>query len=168
FANTTFAYTKNHDFFSTNSQINQNFTQSETILIKDRELFTANTSLDYFFKKLESNIKLKLGYAQSELKNIVNDSELRKVNSINYNYGLEYRTAFDGLFNFHLGSKWLTNEIEATMINKFTDNVSFLDLTFTFNESLNIDFNSERYYFGNLNTDNTYYFLDFNVRYTVK
>ncbi|MBT8245472.1 carboxypeptidase-like regulatory domain-containing protein [Winogradskyella sp.] len=168
FANTTFAYTKNHDFFSTNSQINQNFTLSEAIVIKDRELFTANTSLDYFFKKLESNVKLKLGYTQSEFKNIVNNSELREVNSINYNYGFEYRTAFNGIFNFHLGSKWLTNEIKTTITNEFTDNVSFLDMTFTFNEKLNFDFNSERYYFGNLETDNTYYFLDFNARYTVK
>ena len=168
FANTTFAYTKNHDFFSTNSQINQNFTQSEAIVIKDRELFTVNTSLDYFFKKLDSNIKLKLGYTQSEFKNIVNDSELREVNSTNYNYGFEYRTAFDGLFNFHLGSKWQTNQIETTITNEFTDNVSFLDMTFTFNEKLNIDFNAERYYFGNLETDNIYYFLDFDARYTVK
>lgn len=168
FANTTFAYTKNHDFFSTNSQISQNFTESETIIVKDRELFTANTSVDYFLKKLESNIKLKLGYTQSEFKNIVNDSELREVNSINYNYGFEYRTAFDGIFNFHLGSKWLTNEIETTTTNKFTDNVSFLDVTFTFNEKLNFDLNSERYFFGNLETDNTYYFLDFDARYTIK
>jgi len=168
FANSTFAYTKNHDFFSTNSKISQNFTQSEAIVIKDRELFTANTSLDYFFKKFESNVKLKLGYTQSEFKNIVNDSELRQVNSINYNYGFEYRTAFDGIFNFHLGSRWLTNEIETLVKNEFTDNVSFLDMTFTFNDKLNFDFNSERYYFGNLERDNIYYFLDFDARYTVK
>jgi hypothetical protein len=168
FANTTFAYTKNHDFFSTNSQINQNFTQAEAIVIKDRELFTVNTSIDYFFKKLESNAKLKLGYTQSEFKNVVNNSELREVNSINYNYGFEYRTAFDGLFNFHLGSKWLTNKIETTIINEFTDNVSFLDLTFVLDEKLNFDFQSERYYFGNLESDNIYYFLDFDARYTVK
>lgn len=168
FANTTFAYSKNHDFFSTNSQISQNFTQSEAIVIKDRELLTANTSVDYFFKKLESNVKVKLGYTQSEFKNIVNNSELREVKATNYNYGFEYRTAFDGLFNFHLGSKWLTNEIETTITNKFTDNVSFLDITFTINEKLNFDFNSERYYFGNLESDNIFYFLDFDARYSIK
>ncbi|MCU0351053.1 MAG: TonB-dependent receptor, partial [Flavobacterium sp.] len=48
------------------------------------------------------------------------------------------------------------------------DNVSFLDMTFTFNDKLNFDFNSERYYFGNLERDNIYYFLDFDARYTVK
>jgi hypothetical protein len=167
FTNTTFAYTKNHDFFSTNSQISQNFSQTEAIVIKDRALIMANTSLDYFFTKLESNIKLQLGYTKSEFKNVVNNSDLRTVNSINYNYGFEYRTAFDGLFNFHFGSKWLTSEIETTTRNEFTDNVSFLDMTFVCNEKLNIDFNSERYYFGNLESDNIYYFLDFDVRYTI-
>lgn len=168
FANTTFVYTKNHDFFSTNTLINQNFTQSEAIVIKDRELFNASTSLDFFLKKLESNIKVKLGYTQSEFKNIVNNAQLREVNSINYNYGMEYRTAFDGLLNFHFGSMWLTNKIETTIRNKFTNNVSFLDMTFTFNKKLNIDLSTERYYFGNLEKDNTYYFLDFDARYTVK
>lgn len=168
FANATLAYSKNHDFFSTNTQISKNFTQAEAIVIKDRELFTANTSMDYFFKKLESNLKLKLGYTQSGFKNRVNNSELRKVNSTNYKYGFEFRTAFDGIFNFHLGSKWLTNKIETSITNEFTDNVSFLNLSFILNDKLNVDFQSERYYFGNLETDNIYYFLDFDARYTVK
>jgi len=168
FANTTFVYTKNRDFFSTNTIINQNFTQSEAIIIKDRELFNASTSLDFFLKKLESNIKVKLGYTQSEFKNMVNNSQLREVNSINYNYGMEYRTAFDRLLNFHFGSMWSTNKIETTIRNEFTNNVSFLDMTFTFNKKLNIDLSSERYYFGNLEKDKIYYFLDFDARYTVK
>ena len=168
FANTTFLYTKNRDFFSTNTLISQNFTQSEAIIIKDRELFNASTSLDFFLKKLESNIKVKLGYTQSAFKNMVNNSQLREVNSVNYNYGMEYRTAFDGLLNFHFGTMWSTNKIETTVRNKFTNNVSFLDMTLTFNKKLNIDLSSERYYFGSLGKDKTYYFLDFDVRYTVK
>jgi len=168
FANTTLVYTKNHDFFSTTADISQNVTQSESIVIKDREVFAANSSWDYFFKKLQSNVKLKLGYTQSDFKNIVNDSELREVNSINYNYGFECRTAFDGIFNLHLGSKWLTNKIKTTTTNEFTDNVSFLDINLTFNEKLNIDLNAERYFFGNLDTKNIYHFLDLNARYIIK
>jgi hypothetical protein len=168
FANTTFVYNKNHDFFSTNTLVNQNFTQAETLVIKDRESFAANTSVDYFFKKLESNLKLNFGFTQSEFKNVVNNSDLRQVTSTNYNYSFEFRSAFDGVFNFHLGSKWLTNSIETSITNQFTDNVTFLDMTFTINEKLNFDFQSERYYFGNLATDNVYDFLDFDARYTVK
>jgi len=168
FANTIITYTENHDYFSTNSQVNQNYTLSGTIVIKDRKLFTTNTTLDYFLKKLESNLKLELGYSQSEFKNIVNNSGLREVKSSNYNYGLEFRTAFDGTFNFHLGSKWLTNKIETTSTNEFTNSISFIDLTFSFNDKLNLDLNSERYFFGNSDTDSTYYFLDFDIRYVFK
>lgn len=168
FANTTFSYTKNHDFFSTNTIINQNFTQQEAIVIKDREAFDTKASFDYFLKKLSSNIKINLGFTQSEFKNVVNNSELREVSSVNYKYGIEFRSAFDSFFDFNIGSKWLSNEIKTTVTNEFTDNVSFLDLNFYVNNKFNMDLQTERYYFGNLQSDNTYYFLDFNARYTIK
>lgn len=165
FANTFILYNKNHDFFSTNTAIEQNFTQAEKILIEDREFISVNSKLDYYFKFISSNIKLDLGYTQSEFKNIVNNSNLRRVTSNNYNYGLELRSGFKGVFNYHLGTKWTTTEIETTINSSFTDNVSFLDLTFVFNDKFDAQIQSERYYFGNLQTDNTYYFLDFDARY---
>lgn len=168
FANTYIIYSKNHDFFSTNTLVEQNFTQSQKIVIKDREFITINSKIDYYFKFIASNLKLDLGYTKSEFKNIVNDSDLRSVISNNYNYGLELRSGFKGLFNYHLGTKWSTNKIETTITNSFTDNVSFLDLNFVFNEKLSAQVQTERYFFGNLNTDNTYYFLDFDVKYQLK
>jgi hypothetical protein len=165
FANTFILYNKNHDFFSTNTTLNQNFTQSEKILIKDREFITINSKLDYYFKFISSNLKLDLGYTKSDFKNIVNNSNLRKVTSNNYNYGLELRSGFKGIFNYHIGTKWTTSEIKTTINNSFTDNVSFLDLSFVFNKKLDFQLQSERYFFGNLQTDNTYYFLDFDARY---
>jgi hypothetical protein len=165
FANTFILYSKNHDFFSTNTTIEQNFTQAEKILIKDREFISINSKLDYYFKFISSNLKVDLGYTKSEFKNIVNNSNLRLVTSNNYNYGLELRSGFKGVFNYHIGTKWTTTEIETTINNSFTDNLSFLDLSFIFNKKLDFQLQSERYYFGNLQTDNTYYFLDFDARY---
>ncbi|MDO6489914.1 carboxypeptidase-like regulatory domain-containing protein [Cellulophaga sp. 3_MG-2023] len=165
FANTFIIYSKNHDFFSTNTSIQQNFTQAEKILIKDREFISINSKLDYYFKFISSNLKVDLGYTKSEFKNIVNNSNLRLVTSNNYNYGLELRSGFKGIFNYHIGTKWTTTEIETTINNSFTDNVSFLDLSFIFNKSLDFQLQSEHYYFGNLQTDNTYHFLDFDARY---
>jgi hypothetical protein len=165
FANIFILYNKNHDFFSTNTTIQQNFTQSEKILIKDREFISINSKLDYYFKFISSNLKLDLGYTKSEFKNIVNTSSLRQVSSNNYNYGLELRSGFSEVFNYHIGTKWNTTEIETTINNSFTDNVSFLDLSFVFNKKLDFQLQSERYFFGNLKTDNTYYFLDFDARY---
>jgi predicted xylose isomerase-like sugar epimerase len=165
FANTFILYSKNHDFFSTNITLNQNYTLAEKILVKDREFISINSNLDYYFKFISSNLKLDLGYTKSEFKNIVNNSNLRLVTSNNYNYGLELRSGFKGIFNYHIGTKWTTTEIETTISNSFTDNVSFLDLSFVFNKKIDVQIQSERYFFGNLLTDNTYYFLDFDARY---
>lgn len=165
FANTFVLYNKNHDFFSSNTLIEQNYTQAEKILIKDREFLSFNSKLDYYFKFISSNLKLDLGYTQSEFKNIVNGSNFRKVISKNYNYGLELRSGFKGIFNYHIGTKWLTSEIQTSIKNSFTDNISFLDFSFVFSDKLDVQIQSERYYFGNLQTDNTYYFLDFETHY---
>lgn len=165
FANIFALYSKNHDFFSTNTIIQQNFTQAEKILIEDREFFSINSKLDYYFKYISSNLKVDIGYTKSEFKNIVNNSNLRRVTSNNYNYGLELRSGFQGVFNYHLGTKWTTSEIESTITNSFTDNMSFLDLSFAFKDKFDIQIQSERYFFGNLQTDNTYYFFDFDARY---
>jgi hypothetical protein len=165
FANTFIIYNKNHDFFSTNTQLQQNFAQSEKILIKDREFISINSDLDFYFKSISSNLKLDLGYTKSEFKNIVNSTGLREVTSNNYNYGLELRSGFRGAFNYHVGTKWTTTQIKTTIDNSFTNNVSFLDLSVVFNDKFDVQMQSELYYFGNLETDNTYYFLDFDARY---
>lgn len=165
FANTFVMYSKNHDFFSTNTIIEQNFTQSEKILIKDRAFLSINSKLDYYFKFMSSNLKLDLGYSKSEFKNSVNNSALREVTSNNYSYGLELRSGFKGAFNYHIGTKWMVNNIETTINNSYTNNTSFLDISFVFNNKFDVQLQSESYYFGNLETNNTYYFLDVVARY---
>jgi hypothetical protein len=164
FANTLILYNKNNDFFSTNSLISQNFSQAEKILIKDREFITIDSNIDYYFKKIATNLKVDLGFMQSVFKNIVNNSSLREVKSFNYNYGIELRSAYK-VFNYNFGTKWTTSEVKTTIKNSFTNNISFIDLSFVFNDKFNVQLQSERYFFGSLQTDNTYYFMDFDTRY---
>ena len=169
FANTFILYSKNNDFFSTNSIIAQNFSQSEKIIIKDREFLSISSSIDRYFKPIKSNLKINLGATKSNFKNIANNSNLREVKNFNSNYGFELRSGFKGFFNYHIGSKWNYNEVETNIKNNFTDNMSFLDLSFMFSDKLNIQVQSERYFFGNLDKDNNkYYFLDLETRYVVK
>ncbi len=166
FANTSVVYNKNFDFFSTNSIITQNQTLSEKITIKDREAVTIFTDINKYFKSISSNFKIKASYTKSNYKNIVNNSELREIKSTNYDYGFELRSGFQGIFNYHLGSNWTTNRIESTITNSFTNNVSFLDLTFTINEKFNFQIQTERYFFGAVEaSDNTYYFADVGASY---
>ncbi|WP_405209209.1 carboxypeptidase-like regulatory domain-containing protein [Aquimarina sp. LLG6339-5] len=169
FANTFILYTKNHDFFSNNTLITQNFNQSTKVLIKNREQLTINTNIDRYFRLISSNLKLNLGYSGSNYKNIINDSDLREVTSRSYTYGLELRSGFKGFFNYHIGSKWTTNSIQVQTTNSFTDNLSFIDLSFVFNDRIDIEFKGERYFFSNLDTNNnTYNFLDVDARYSIK
>ncbi|MEO1518760.1 MAG: TonB-dependent receptor [Bacteroidota bacterium] len=168
FATTSIVYSQNHDFFSTNTRINQNHTQSEKIIIDDRQSLSITSKWDYYVKQISANLKLDLGFSQSEFKNIVNNSNLRTVNSSSYTYGLELRSGFTGAFNYHIGTKWTTTEIQTSIRNSFTNNNSFLNLSFLFQNNLNIQVRAERYFFDNLETDNTYYFLDLDARYTIK
>lgn len=167
FANTYLLYNNNHDFISTNTRVTQNFTQTDKVIIKGRDFFNVSTNLNYYFKTISSNLKIDLGYSKSEYKNIINDSDLRNVTSTIHNYGLELRSGFKGIFNYHIGTKWTTNQIKTSMDNSFTDNLSFLDLSFIFNDRFDFQFQSERYYFGNLESDNIYFFLDFEAKYIV-
>ncbi|WP_353084382.1 carboxypeptidase-like regulatory domain-containing protein [Flavobacterium sp.] len=169
FANTFILYSKNNDFFSTNSIIAQNYSQSEKIIIKDREFLSISSSIDRYFKPIKSNLKINLGATKTNFKNIVNNSNLREVKNFIANYGFELRSGFRGFFNYHIGSKWNYNQVETTIKNNFTDNMSFLDLSFMFSDKFNIQVQSERYFFGNLDKDNNkYYFLDLEARYVVK
>ena len=79
------------------------------------------------------------------------------------------RSGFRGFFNYHIGSKWNINEVQTTIKNNFTDNMSFLDVSLVFNKKFNIQMQSERYYYGNLDKNsNKYYFLDLESRYVFK
>jgi hypothetical protein len=169
FANTFLIFNKSNDFFSSNSIIAQNFSQSEKIIIQDREFLSLSSNIDRYFKPIKSNLKISLGASRTNFKNIVNNSNLREVRNLGVNYSLELRSGFRGFFNYHIGSKWNYNQVKTTIENSFTDNVSFLDLSMMFNDKFNIQIQSERYYFGNLSSDsNRYYFLDLEARYVVK
>lgn len=167
FANASLMYTKNHDFYSTNSIITPNYSQVEKIIIKNQESFSATADVDYFIKAISSHLKLNFVYTNSDFKNIVNNQE-RKVDASNFNYAFEVRSGFRGMFNYHLGSKWKTSEAKTNIVNKNTTNVSFLDLVFDFNKKFNLSIESERYFFSNLDRDNKYYFLDLQSKYTAK
>lgn len=169
FANTFFTYSKNHDFFSSRSIIEQNYSLSEKILLKDRESLSFNTKIDRYFKIIRSNLKLDLGYSQSNYKNVVNNSAEREINFLNYSYGVELRSGFTGIFNYHIGTKWNASKIEtAEFLNSFTNNLSFIDLVFFFTDRVDFQINSERYYFGNLQRDNIFYFLDVEGTYLLQ
>ena len=169
FANTFILYSKNNSFFSTNSIIAQNYSQTEKIIIKDRENLSISSSIDRYFKPIKSNLKINFGGTKTNFKNIVNNSNLREVKNFNADYGFELRSGFRGPFNYHIGSKWNFNQVKTNIKNNFTNNMSFLDVSFMINEKFNFQIQTERYFFGNLkHENNTYYFIDLEARYVIK
>ena len=173
FANASVNYIQNHDFFSNRSFIQQEFQINEKILIENQELFSANTTVDRYIKAISSNLKLKLNYSQTNFINFVNQSGQREIKNQSYSYGLELRSGFLSGFNYHVGTEFRTSEVK-TLQNNFsntfsnTDNFSFLDLSYVFSDRFNMSLNTEYYYFGNLESDNDYYFSDLSAMYITK
>ena len=168
FANSLLIYTKYHDFYSTNTIVSRNYSQSEKILIKNKSFLLFTSNIDQYLKVIASNLKFNLGYSFSDYKNMVNNLDIRSIKSQNINYGFELRSSFDGWFNYHFGSKWNYNEIKTITSNSFTDNISFFDLALSFSKKFDLQIKSERYFFGSLDKENNkYYFLDLEARYTI-
>lgn len=166
FANISVNYSKSFDFFASDNTITQDYSTSTKTLFKDRELYSAGITLDRYLRFITSNLKLKSSLFSTDFQNIVNGSAIRQITSTNYSYGLELRSGFSGVFNYHIGTNWDTNRIESDALTKsFTNNNSFLDLIFVFSKTFNLQLQTERYLFGNINTDNTYYFADLESRY---
>jgi len=168
FANSLLIYNKYYDFYSTNTLISRNYSQSEKILIKNKSFIIFSSNVDQYLKPITSNLKFNFGFSISDYKNRVNNLDLRSIKSINLNYGFELRSGFKGWFNYHFGSKWNYNEIKTIFSNHYTDNISFLDLSFMIGKKLDVQIRSERYFFGSLDKENNkYYFMDLDARYTM-
>ncbi len=169
FANTSIIYNKNFDFYSRNSIVKQNYSQSERIVVRGKESLIFFIDINRYFKIISSNLKIDFIYSKSNYKNQINNSDLREIKSTNYNIGFELRSGFQGVFNYHFGTKWIVNEIKSTIYNSFTNNSSFLDLSFYLNKKFDVQIQTERYFFGNVSDENNiYYFADLEARYKLK
>ncbi|WP_271765648.1 carboxypeptidase-like regulatory domain-containing protein [Aquimarina algiphila] len=166
-ANASFLYRKNNKYQSTNTEIARNFSLSEKIILNNGQLYTININADKFINKLSSNIKIRGSHTQTSFQNSINNERLRDVKTSLYTYGIEMRSAFSGVFNFHVGTDWTTSIVETSSKNTNTDVTSFLDFTFNISEKITCKLKNERYYFRNLNSS-TYYFSDFEAQYIIK
>lgn len=78
---------------------------------------------------------------------------------------LNYTPDFIGVFNLHIGSSRMRSITKTNFKNSYTDSVTFLNLSFVFNDKFDMTAKSKRYYFGNLGKDKSYYFLDVGFQY---
>src|SRR5690606_39447632 len=58
--NQSFFYIHNHDYISYESTVNQNYIIEKLIELKNKKTFNSNTTLDYYIRKLKTNVKFKV------------------------------------------------------------------------------------------------------------
>lgn len=168
FANVFGTYTKRDEYISTISLITPELDKIQKTVFKDQDLWNINSSLDYFIDPLSSNLKLKGGFFHSSFENIVNENG-NHIRATNSQFGFEYKSAFLGKFNFHLGSEWLVSQISSAKDFSTTRNISFLDFILNVSEKIHISLRSESYHFNDdFNSNTPYLFLNLDIRYTIK
>jgi hypothetical protein len=166
--NSAFVYNRESDYFGNISRIEPEFSTSELALLRNRESYSYNLQSDYFIKAISSNLKAKFNYANTHFQNFVNQSGKRSIESQNINFGGELRSAFLGFFNYHIGSEWQYSEVKFSGKSTRTDNLTFLDLYFNIHKNTTIKLQNDRYFFGNLDGDSSFYFTELSVQYKLK
>lgn len=157
-------YSFSDQYFSSKSTLTQNYSVSEPVVLNNREMIFFNLNADYYLRKIKSNFKVTLGGSTSNYQNFVNESDIRDITSTTTNYGLEVRSGFNGVFNYHLGTKWSYSRFKTSSTFDYTNNRTFLNLNLRFSQKLYMTLSSERYYFGNLSqSKRDFYFSDLNI-----
>lgn len=156
-------------YLSSRYRIYPDINTSSKIVLKDRHLTSLNISVDRFLDALAGNLKLKAGLSGNAFENILNDSMLRTIRSNTLSFGGEWRSAFEGRFNFHLGTNWELTFVRRPAFQRNGTNFSFLDLLFDLSEQLSLRVKQDLYYFPNLpDTRQLFYFADVDLRFTPK
>ncbi|WP_374174774.1 hypothetical protein [Flavobacterium tructae] len=130
------------------------------------ENYSLNFGIEKYIKFLNTTIKHTSNYSVNNYKNIVNQSELRNNQSLNYNAYLFLNTAFRLPVNFqnkfNYGITTFKSNNESTNRNILLSN-SF-KMIVKANKSLLLTFNYD-YYLPNTKNSDNFTFLDFEIKY---
>lgn len=165
--NASFFLNSNKEYLSTNSLVDSNYSLSEQILLDGKQFVGASVNMNQYLKKLSSSIRLKLRYNKNEYENIINNSDLRSLNIESFTYGGEFKSILTSSLDFNIGTEWVRSVVNSGTESVNLDNSSFLDLIWQLSVNFNISLKNERYYFGSLSSDNSFYFSDLETRYKV-
>ncbi len=160
FLNFSFIYGREHKYSGTHEIIHPKYTLTTPLILKNKNFYSFNITVDAFLEPFSTNCKLKANINGQNYQNKINTSGLRSISSISQQYGIELRSAFTAFFNFHVGSDWTFQKVSG-----FGDRVnmsmnSFLDLQFRMTPACQINMRNELFYFGELPGDMNYLFTD--------
>ncbi|HAN76338.1 MAG TPA: hypothetical protein DCQ31_00490, partial [Bacteroidales bacterium] len=159
FLNISGAYTRNYSYLGSNSIMVSDYNASQKILLLNRDNASLTGNVSSFINPILSTLKLNCSMFSSKYQNIINESELRKVQGLYLDYGFELRSGFKGIFNFHLGTKWNNYSVYSTYSSSITNNISFINLFFVFNKKIDFAVQTERYFIGKESSKNNEYYF---------
>lgn len=159
-------YSQADKYFSSQSILTQNYSITEPVILRDRTSLFSNATVDYYLKFMKTNMKIKGNYSHSNYQNYVNASEIRSIKSSSLGYGVELRSGFSGMINYHIGSNWDEVRYETETKKSYVNNRTFLNFTLRLHSKIFATLKNERYYFGYLTqTKKDFYLSDFTLDY---
>lgn len=143
--NSSIVYQFNPTYTSNKLYIGTNFNYTVPELFNNQEIVILNIESDYFIKPLHGILKFNLRFSKFNLDNIINDLQLTSATK-STNFKAQYRSTFEGVFNFHLGINKYTNRFSNRSINNKS---GFLDIDLFIRPNFLMAFQNEVFKYSN-------------------
>lgn len=167
FINLYGSYTKFHNYLSYNYNIQQEYTVSDLLFLKNRNDYLFSSELSYYLRAIRSNLKVGYTVSTSQYEDQIENGNIRNVLSSYNRIGFQLKSAWKKVLDYRIGtnlnvSKINTDQQESKVLNQ----EAFLDLVFTLSEKTKLELKGKYYSFdGFINKENSYSFLDFKLKY---
>lgn len=166
FINLFGSYTKYHNYLSYNYKINQEYTISDLLFLKNRNEYLFSSEINYYLKAIHSNFKLSYTGGASEYEDQIDNGDFRNVFSSYNTVGFQLKSAWKKSINYNIGTNLGVSKIKTNQQTKVLTQQAVLGILFELNEKINIDLKNSYYSFdGYFNKEKSYNFLDFKINY---
>jgi hypothetical protein len=150
------------NFLGTNTIIDPSLIFSEKIWLQNKQSQSLNTNADIFVKRLDNNLKLTTQLSTSTFYNVVNRSNIRKIETESLTIGLEAKSVFKGFYNHHFGIKRTASRNVTEQNRRFIFHTSFFDIHLSLKKLGTLKIKNEGYHFPKEQVDRAFLiFTDF-------
>ena len=159
------SYHKSNQYLGYSNLIEPNLQASALKINNDQNIWTANTTLNYYLKPIKNNIKINVNYNHRSYAYDLNNQTNLQVTQATAAYGFDIKSMFKGPFNYHLNTTWQNSWYKTTNKTNAASQFSYLDLNLNFSEKLYFILKNELYYFNQLQQNKYYHFTDATLQY---
>lgn len=132
-----------------------------------QETFMTASSADLFLSGIKSNFKISGNYSKYSTLSRINETLFNFVSN-QYNVGIEAKSVFRGLFNYNIGSRWISYQVKTRNSRKSKDVSQYIDLYFDFNDKISAQVITERFRADDFSDKKSWIFLDSIIDYVIK